>query len=210
MDLRWALGRPCGPQVPQKVDFLDPFGSLWPPFGRPVAPFGPPWGSFLGRLCINNRVFLPCDVQAHLLPHFRMFFRVFWEHFGSVLGGVGVPNRCRSGKVVIYANLGISYVKLRFAWVGAIGNVTPQGPKSVQKRLPRRGPSFGVLLAPFMGHFWSLLGTFWSPLPPKVPPKTLPEPTGNFASLWSALVSAPERPWSPKAGTPYPPRVGQG
>ena len=130
-DLWWALGRPCAPQVPQKVDFLDPFGFLWGPFGRPVGPFGPPWGSFWGRLCVKNRAFLPCDVQAYFLPHVWEFFKAFWEHFGSVLGGVGVPNRSRSGKGLMYANLGISWVKLRFAWVRAMRNVTPQGPKSV-------------------------------------------------------------------------------
>ena len=80
-----------------------------------MAPFGPHWGSFLGRLCVKNRVFLPCDVQAHFLHHFEVLFKTFWKHFGSVLGGVGVPNRSRSGKVVIYANLNISDVKLRFA-----------------------------------------------------------------------------------------------
>ena len=82
MGLWWALGRSCGPQVPQKVDFLDPFGCLWAPFGRPVAPFGLTSESFSGRLCVPNRVFLPCDVQAHFLPHFRVFFRAFWECFG--------------------------------------------------------------------------------------------------------------------------------
>ena len=84
VDLWWALGRPCGPQVPKKIDCLDPLGSLWGPFGRPVVPFGLPWGSFLGRLCVKNRVFLPCDVQAHFLHHFRMLFKAFWKHFGMI------------------------------------------------------------------------------------------------------------------------------
>ena len=47
-----------------------------------MAPFGHPWESFLGRLCVKNRVFLPCDVQANFLSHFGCFL----EHFGSILG----------------------------------------------------------------------------------------------------------------------------
>ena len=77
--LWWALGRSCGPQVPQKVDFLDPLGSLWPARGVIWAPLG----TFWGRLYAKNRVFLPCDLQTHFLHHFGV-------HFGSILGVIWV------------------------------------------------------------------------------------------------------------------------
>ena len=124
-------GAPVPPRYLKKSTFWTLSGSCGVPLSAPWGHLGP-LGGHSGDVCVStNRVFLPCDVQAHFLHHFGMLFRAFWEHFGSVLGGVGVPNRLRSGKVVIYANLGISYVKLRFAWVRAMGNVTPQGPKSV-------------------------------------------------------------------------------
>jgi len=52
-------------------------------------------------------------------------------HFGSDLSGVGIQNRLRSGKVVIYANIRISYVKRSFAWVRAMAKSTPKRRKSV-------------------------------------------------------------------------------
>ena len=87
--------RSWGPQVPPKVDFLQPLGSIWDPFGRPVGSFGLPLGSFLARLRAKKASFLPCDVQAHFLHHFGRLFTPFWWYFGELFDGLGLPNRKR-------------------------------------------------------------------------------------------------------------------
>ena len=129
----WTFAGPWGAPVGHRYLKKSTFWTLWAPFGRPVGSFGLLWGTFWGRLCVKNRVFLSCDLQAHFLHHFGVLFTAFWEHFGSDLGGVGVQNRPRSVKVVIYANLRISYVKPRFAWVRAMGSGTPQRQKTCLK-----------------------------------------------------------------------------
>ena len=108
----WTFAGPWGAPVGHRYLKKSTFWTHWAPFG---VPLGGPWGHLdslggrFGDVCVSKiEFFLPCDVQAHFLHHFGVLFRVFWEHFGSDLGGVGVPNRLRSGKVLIYANLRIS------------------------------------------------------------------------------------------------------
>ena len=112
-DLWWALGRPCAPRYLKKSTFWTLSGPFGVPLGASWRHLDPLGGHF-GDVCVSKIKFF-----YHVMsrPTFCIILGCFLEHFGSVLGGVRVPNRSRSGKVVIYANLGISHVKLRFAWV---------------------------------------------------------------------------------------------
>ena len=75
--LWWALGRSCGPQVPQKVDFLDPLGSLWAARGVIWAPLGDALGTFV---CQKTRFF--CHVAFRLT--FCIILGCILEHVGSI------------------------------------------------------------------------------------------------------------------------------
>ena len=73
----WALVRSGGPPVPQKGDFLHPWGSIWVSLGGPWGYLGSLWGPFGARLRVKKRVLFPCDFQGHFLDYFGVFFKAF-------------------------------------------------------------------------------------------------------------------------------------
>ena len=77
MGLWWALVRSCGPQVPSKVDFLHPWGSIWVSLGGSWDYLGSLWEPFEARLRVKNASCFTCDFQGHFLDNFGVFFRAF-------------------------------------------------------------------------------------------------------------------------------------
>ena len=156
--------RSGGPPVPQKVDSLHPWGSTWVPkgfLGSHWATRGlisAPFGTLCGAFGCQNSSFVHGLFLGPLFKCFLELLHCFWTS-------------------LTHANLGLAYVKRRFALFTTWASFNPKS----------------QLLGPFVCRFWQLFGAFGHP-------KSTQDPSKTHMKLFIALYRS-----QTLSGTPFGP-----